>query len=95
MVKHVCQYCGKVYIIPNENYGATETYCSRWCEVDAHEGNATQKAKRRKEIVFANNQMASISGRGVLDDRLRECKERGITYAELQKEKTLANQWKG
>lgn len=37
---------------------------------------------------FARNQMESVET-GVLDQRLKECKRRGITYAEYQKMKTL------
>lgn len=52
----------------------------------------TQENRRAQRS--AKNSMKDITT-GVLDERMEECRERGISYSQLQQEKTWEKIYKG
>lgn len=85
--KKRCKYCGEWF----EPYGDKDVgniYCSTECRIEHGQGAIRMKYGEELNRRFARNQMESVKT-GVLDQRLKECKRRGITYAEYQKMKTL------
>lgn len=82
-----CKYCGEWF----EPYGHSDVgnvYCSGECRVEHGQAAIRQKYGMQLERRYAQKNMNQIET-GVLDKRLEECSRRGISYAELQKEKTL------
>ena len=53
-----------------------------------------KKNEQYKDKRHAAASMKKIT-RGVLDERLEECRRRGISYAQLQKEKTWEKIYRG
>lgn len=82
-----CKYCGEWF----EPYGYSDVgnvYCSGECRVEHGQAAIRQKYGEQLQKNYARKSMEQIET-GILDERLKECKRRGITYADLQMEKTL------
>ena len=79
-----CIKCGREF----ETMHAKARYCSEECKADAQEIRDSQKNEERKRQRAADKGMKKIE-KGMLDKRLAEARRKGISYAELQKQKTL------
>lgn len=85
-IERFCDWCGEFFIATERN----QKYCCEECSRLG--GNRRQRMARnggQSQLDFARQQMAMIKT-GKLDERLDEARAKGLTYAELQKQKTLA-----
>lgn len=84
-----CEWCGQPFTITNGKKNAKK-YC---CDDCARKANNVRRrivyAKKKGQKDFARSQMKDIET-GRLDETLKEARSKGLTYAELQKQKTLA-----
>lgn len=85
--KKQCKYCGE-WFEPFGHSDVGNVYCSTECRIEHGQGAIRQKYGEQLQKNYARKNMEQIET-GILDERLKECKRRGITYADLQKEKTL------
>lgn len=85
-IEKFCDWCGEYFIATSRN----QKYC---CEECYRRGRNLKTQMNRvhglSKKKFAQRQMAGIKT-GKLDERLDEARSKGLTYAELQKQKTLA-----
>lgn len=77
--KRNCEICGKLFQ-PNN---ISSKLCSEECRTLSKERTKRIQAKKKKY-------MREIKGGGKLDKTVRECRNQGLSYAEMQKNKTLA-----
>lgn len=82
--EHTCKQCGKKFWSEIKNV----KYCSEKCKHEAQVATQISRQEHRKAVSRARKGMKGITI-GILDERLAEAKSRGLSYAELQKEKTL------
>ena len=84
--KKYCEWCGAPFDVKPK--GQHKKFCSTECYTKAH--NFQRNNRRNSDPrSFARGEMAQIRTGG-LDRTLKEAKEKGLTFAELQKQKTLA-----
>lgn len=88
-VRRLCKICGKDFTGRNYN----TKYCSAECRVIAEREQREQYEERRKAQRHMKNALAHKPNK--LDERLQEARDNGLTYAELQVQKTLASVRKG
>lgn len=88
----VCTICGKRFI--QSTSGQPKKYCSAECKRIGTNKNTRRVGAERIEQRKAKKGMSGVKV-GVLDQRLAEARDRGMSYAELQKEKTLEKIRKG
>ena len=81
-----CMICGKKFI--QGKYKKRMKYCSAECRREARLMHMREKDGRDRARRAADNGMGDITT-GKLDERLAEARARGMSYAELQKEKTI------
>lgn len=79
-----CTICGKTFttIIRNQKY------CCEVCKHTAHDISIKRAQTAKKAVKKAKRGMEGITT-GILDEKLTEAKNKGLTYAELQKQRTL------
>ena len=80
-----CPICGSLF----ETSNAHTKYCSLECKDESEVRQRREKLERRKKQRRADKGMSGIK-KGGLDASLEEARRRGISFAELQKERTLA-----
>lgn len=83
-----CEWCGAPIDFDRPDRGASK-YCCRDCYEAAHSRQREYKKGVRNARRFAQNQMSQIET-GILDKRMAEAKEKGVTYSEYKKQLTLA-----
>ena len=98
MREQTCKFCGKKFTV--EEGKPLRKYCTRECARDAHnkmnrERRREQRlekridqSKNRQRDAFIDRGMTGITT-GKLDERLKEARAKGMTYAELQKQKSI------
>ena len=80
----ICAVCGKNFdAVPMQR-----KYCCTECEQHAKRKTHAESKKRRREQKMAEERARKYRS-GMLDARLKEASEAGMTYAELQKAKTI------
>lgn len=82
----ICEWCGKLYTIAGNP--RRRKYCSKECYTLAHNSRHWKVKPNPNKKRFADQNMRSIKTGG-LDETLAEAKERGMTFAEIQTERTL------
>lgn len=85
-----CKGCGKTF----ETHKQNVRYCSAECRENGHDVAISRVRAERIERNKAKKGMSGIKT-GKLDERLEEAREKGLSYAELQKQKTLEKIRKG
>lgn len=84
-----CECCGKETI----KKGPNQRYCPECADYMKYAVQRNTQENRRAQR-SAKNSMKDITT-GVLDERMEECRERGISYSQLQQEKTWEKIYKG
>jgi len=84
-----CECCGKL----TEKRGPNQQYCPECADYMKYAVQRNTQENRRAQR-SAKNSLKDIST-GVLDERMEECRERGISYSQLQQEKTWEKIYKG
>lgn len=82
MATRKCVICGTKFTAGNYN----AMYCCDECRKIAIKRNDERRNEKRKAIRHMENAIGKDSK---LDKRLEEAREKGLSYAELQKQKTL------
>lgn len=85
-----CRICGRTFESSKKNV----RYCSNECRERGHDATVNIIRKERIERSKARRGMSGIQ-KGKLDERLEEARSKGISYADLQKQKTLEKIRKG
>lgn len=83
-----CEWCGGL-IDFGKPHAKARKYCCQECYEAAHRRQKGYKHGTEDPRYFAQREMAKIKT-GVLDKRLAEAKEKGMTYSEYKKQLTLA-----
>lgn len=82
-----CVICGRQFT-QEINTGQPKKYCSDECKrIGANKNSRRIRAERIDKRKASKAMKGVIVGK--LDERLAEARERGMSYAELQKEKTM------
>ena len=84
-----CECCGRL----TEKRGPNQQYCPECADYMKYAVQRNTQENRRAQR-SAKNSMKDITT-GVLDERMEECRERGISYSQLQQEKTWEKIYKG
>ena len=84
-----CECCGRL----TEKRGPNQQYCPECSDYMKYAAQRNTQENRRAQR-SAKNSMKDITT-GVLDERMEECRERGISYSQLQQEKTWEKIYKG
>ena len=79
-----CKHCGRTFYSLAKN----RKYCCEKCVREAENKRKIRRNEERIDLRHAQKAMKGVAT-GALDRRLEEARARGMTYAELQKEKTL------
>lgn len=85
-----CKLCGKEFTTHKKNVRYCSDECREKATVSKHQRNNQEQFDKR----HAEKAMSKVKT-GELDKRLAEARRRGMSYAELQKEKTLEKIRKG
>lgn len=83
----ICIICGKRFIQENSNTKPIK-YCSEECREVGRSISQKKAHERRRKQRKAENNIKKIE-KSNLDKTLAEAREKGLSYAELQKQKTL------
>ena len=86
-----CIVCGKEF----EPVSGHQKMCSAECQAQrkrdkSHEAVEMRRAARTNRELTLRRNYAKKYCTGHLDKKLKECKKRGITYAQMQAEKYIA-----
>lgn len=84
-----CIICGEMFFAKTYN----AKYCSDECRKIAHQSSEDKRNERRKAQRHMKNALEHKPNK--LDERLQEARDNGLTYAELQVQKTLEKTRKG
>lgn len=86
--ERICEWCG-ILFKPNKK-AHRQKYCGKECQRQAHNANWRKRHKSygKSPKAFAKDAMAQIQTGG-LDRTLEEAKQKGLTFAQLQVQKTL------
>lgn len=85
--RRICKMCGREFMATRRINGKWARYCSPECQKDAEIARARMSHNEAHEREVARRGMRQVET-GRLDKSLNECRERGLTYAELQIERT-------
>lgn len=80
-----CPICGKEFVRGNTR----RKYCCEDCKIEARVRKNRRRNETRRTLNKARTGMSGIE-KGKLDQNLQEARDKGQTYAEWQKEQTLA-----
>ena len=85
-----CKLCGKEFQTHKKNVRYCSDECREKVATSKHQRNSQERINKR----HADKAMSKVET-GKLDQKLREAREQGLTYSELQQKNTLEKIRKG